>query len=277
MLRTECGYTGAQPYWDWTLDATSESAFLASPVFNSVTGFGGNGPFVETDPSNPFNVPGRSGGGCVTGGPFAGVNDIVHLGPSDAVEYNPQCLKRDLSPYFGARYLGMNQTQVTLAQGDFGWFARTVEGMPSFETSGVHGGGHYGVGGTLGEFSSFLFLSLERVSLVIIGFAWLTRIGQMGDLYTSPADPLFYLHHANLDRLWWSWQKLNLSERLTDISGPIHLMDYGNTAGGNTTLDFPLSVGVSAADTSVGDVMKINACGAGGVLCYEYDKVYTLS
>lgn len=99
----------------------------------------------------------------------------------------------------------------------------------------------------------------------------------MGDLYTSPADPLFYLHHANLDRLWWSWQKLNLSARLTDISGPVILMDYDNVYGGNVTLDFPLSVGVSAADTTVGEVMKIDACGTGGVLCYEYDEVYTLS
>ncbi len=22
---------------------------------------------------------------------------------------------------------------------------------------------------------------------------------------TSPADPVFWLHHANLDRLWWVW------------------------------------------------------------------------
>ncbi len=98
----------------------------------------------------------------------------------------------------------------------------------------------------------------------------------MGDLYVSPADPLFYLHHANLDRVWWSWQKLNLKTRLTDISGPIYLMDYANAQGGNVTLEFPLSLGVSAADVTVGDVMDITGCGKNGVLCYEYDKVYKL-
>ncbi|KAK4186436.1 hypothetical protein QBC35DRAFT_524284 [Podospora australis] len=249
MLRDECGYTGAQPYWDWTLDATSEAAFLASPVFDPITGFGGNGPSLAWDPSNPFpEVPGRSGGGCVTDGPWAGDDDVVHLGPAASVTYTPQCLKRDLSPYFAARYLGMNQTQLTLSQPDFGWFNTIVEGQPSFEASGVHGGGHYGVGGNM---------------------------GQMGDLYTSPADPIFHLHHANLDRLWWSWQSLNPSARLTDISGPLFLMDYANLAGGNATLSTPLSVGVSAADVTVGDVMNIEDCGNGG-LCYTYDQLYTL-
>lgn len=86
-------------------------------------------------------------------------------------------------------------------------------------------------------------------------------------------DPIFYLHHANLDRVWWSWQKLNLSARLTDIGGPIHIMDYGNTAGGNVTLSFPLSVGVNAPNVTIADVMDIH----GGTLCYDYDELYHLT
>lgn len=152
MLRAECGYGGAQPYWDWTLDAGASGGALAgSPVFDAELGFGGNGPYVGGDAPDPFAVPGRTGGGCVADGPFAGRDDLVHLGPASSVSYNPQCLKRDLSPAFARRYLGMNQTGLTLRQHDFGWFARVVEGGPSFDASGIHGGGHYGVGGTYGE------------------------------------------------------------------------------------------------------------------------------
>src|SRR5690606_40862261 len=36
---------------------------------------------------------------------------------------------------------------------------------------------------------------------------------------TNQPDPLFYLHHAFIDRIWWQWQSANLSTRLTDIAG----------------------------------------------------------
>jgi len=29
--------------------------------------------------------------------------------------------------------------------------------------------------------------------------------GLMADPATSPADPIFWMHHCNLDRLWWQW------------------------------------------------------------------------
>jgi tyrosinase len=29
----------------------------------------------------------------------------------------------------------------------------------------------------------------------------------MSDLTTAAADPLFYMHHANVDRLWWNWHQ----------------------------------------------------------------------
>ncbi|KAH8657536.1 hypothetical protein BGZ60DRAFT_493790 [Tricladium varicosporioides] len=36
---------------------------------------------------------------------------------------------------------------------------------------------------------------------------------------SSPGDPIFYLHHTYLDKVWWGWQSLNLPIRLSEITG----------------------------------------------------------
>jgi tyrosinase len=88
---------------------------------------------------------------------------------------------------------------------------------------------------------------------------------------TLASDPIFYLHHANVDRLWWSWQSKNPSARLSDISGPLVQFDYANQLGGNTTLDTEIRLGQSINITlPVRDVMNIQD----DVLCYKYDKLY---
>ena len=178
MLRNECGYKGAQPYWDWTLDSDPSdlSKFTSSPVFDPETGFGGNGDWVENDPTSWMPpVPGRTGGGCVNDGPWAGLNDVVHMGPANSTTLNEQCLKRDLAPEFAARYLNIDQTRLTLGMESYETFTGSVEGKTSFDESGVHGGGHYGVGGTFGMslLPSFFFLPLMCsliVSLRKIGY-----------------------------------------------------------------------------------------------------------
>lgn len=75
-LRDECGWTGGQPYWDWTLDAGN---ILASPVFDgSDTSVGSNGEFIphgtlhfEGFGGLTVDLPPGQGGGCLKGGPFA--------------------------------------------------------------------------------------------------------------------------------------------------------------------------------------------------------------
>lgn len=42
---------------------------------------------------------------------------------------------------------------------------------------------------------------------------------QLEDQSASPGDPLFYLHHTNLDRLWWQWQAADLPARLEEMGG----------------------------------------------------------
>ena len=83
----------------------------------------------------------------------------------------------------------------------------------------------------------------------------------------AASDPLFYLHHGNVDRQWWSWQSRDLSKRLTDVNGPLVPFDYGNQQGGNSTLNSVLDFTQLAPSVKVGSVVDIRK------LCYTYDKL----
>jgi tyrosinase len=47
------------------------------------------------------------------------------------------------------------------------------------------------------------------------------RIGFMGDISTAARDPIFWLHHSNIDRLWASW--LNLKQDRKNPDDPVWL------------------------------------------------------
>ncbi len=48
--------------------------------------------------------------------------------------------------------------------------------------------------------------------------------GTMGQIPTAPADPIFWMHHANIDRIWSLWQKQNPNKNPT-LAGPQATMD----------------------------------------------------
>ncbi|KAF3904429.1 Tyrosinase [Orbilia brochopaga] len=247
MMRDECDFKGVFPYWAWEKDLDASlpeqqkiDKYLNSPIWNT---FGHNGALIPTTPGQEgMAPPGRMGGGCTPDGAFK--NMVINLGPGAATAYNPRCLSRDLAPYFAAWYLSKNSTQHTMQAQNFTAFDDVVEGGPGFGISGIHGGGHYGIGGTYGI---------------------------MGDLYLSPGDPSFWLHHSNLDRVWHSWQKCNWNARKLDMGGPSQLM---NKSSPPVTLAQPIAMGKWAmkvnedAGMTVKDVMDINA------MCYDYDSYY---
>jgi len=50
--------------------------------------------------------------------------------------------------------------------------------------------------------------------------------GTMADILVSPADPLFWLHHANIDRLWSLWQRKPANKgKNPSLSGNNRIMD----------------------------------------------------
>ncbi|RPA76940.1 Di-copper centre-containing protein [Ascobolus immersus RN42] len=241
-LKEECGYKGTQPYWDWTKDAETMPGKSMSQfdIFSGVDGFGGNGPWVETTPEqNWMGINDRTGGGCVTDGPF--VNMTLNVGPgADYSTRNPHCLIRDFAPEKFKDNVGQDTINEVIQHKKYEDFAWRLEGLPGWSMKNFHGGGHFGVGGLLGS---------------------------MGDSNNSPNDPVFYLHHANIDRIWTQWQEKNLIPRILDMGGPIKAFDYSNQRAGNVTLAFKIGLNELAPEIPIAAVMYTR----GPMLCYKYE------
>lgn len=105
----------------------------------------------------------------------------------------------------------------------------------------------------------------------------------MHELTAAPGDPIFFLHHAYLDRVWWQWQEKDLEARLLDMGGnnypdattislagegdPSHgLLDYSGDVSNVTTMNHTLWMGGIVQNLTVGDVMDVR----GAVVCAEY-------
>ncbi|CAH0045811.1 unnamed protein product [Clonostachys solani] len=273
-LREECGYEGYQPYWDW---AKYHTAPEKSPIFNGdAYSLGGNGDFIPhqgpviVPPAGVgggnIQLPAGVGGGFVTAGPFA--NMTINLGPVGGLEgtapgpdgglgYNPRRLKRDVGPAMNTRYANYttvlskmagswafgteaNTSSVDLLfKPDIASYRLLSEGVPYTIEIGPHGGIHYTISGDPG-----------------------------GDLFTSPGDPAFWVHHGMMDRMWTFWQALDPKKRHSELSGG----NYGHITWANSPpsrkalLSDPINMGYAAESTTIGEVMDT----LGGPLCYFY-------
>ncbi|KAJ8488247.1 hypothetical protein ONZ45_g14025 [Pleurotus djamor] len=229
-LRDECGYSGAQPFWDWTRDADNATSVAGSPIFHPIFGFGGNGDNIPGYTGlfgNLTFLGGWTGGGCVRDGPFASYT--LSIGPGTLT--TSHCLTRSFNTE-ALKHVRTEGVEYSLNQPNFEKFRVETEGIPVTEGLRIHDGGHLAIG------------------------------GELGDMYSSPADPLFYLHHANLDRVWWLWQAKDLSKRLEEISGYTTFTPPFT----NVTLDFKLKMDKLGALMPIRDVMDIRA----SPMCYEY-------
>lgn len=159
-LRDECGYSGYQPYWNWGKWAEDP---INSPLFDggegSISGNGEYEPHNFTDGLKDGDIadyiPPGSGGGCVTTGPFA--NYTVNLGPisptlaepevvavNSTYDYNPRCMKRDISSWVSSRWTTEQNVTDLLTQWDnIIDFQDNMQATNMTGNFGVHGGGHF--------------------------------------------------------------------------------------------------------------------------------------
>jgi len=95
----------------------------------------------------------------------------------------------------------------------------------------------------------------------------------MMDVFLGPTDPLFYLHHANIDRIWWNWQLRDFENRTTQITGPLRpvvppfsLGNFSTLPDENITLDWPINMGYLAPPVRTAELMDIGC----NILSYRY-------
>jgi len=87
--------------------------------------------------------------------------------------YNPRCLKRDISEWVSSQWNTDEDSYTLITENpDIYWFETQMQGDFASGFYGVHTGGHFTFGGDPG-----------------------------GDIFSSPGDPLFWLHHGQIDRM----------------------------------------------------------------------------
>lgn len=241
-LREQCGYTGTLTYWDWTLDWQD---LRDSPIWDTRLGFGGNG-----------NVSGAitvGDGGCVSGGPFANLTALIY-----GTDENVHCLSRGFrSGQDFNRHcrddIGPHSIQTLLRSQDY----------ESFNT-GLEDGAHRLIPICLrGDW--LLFSSpygMHNVSLssyiIVLYISWECFESHKANLMS---DPVFFLHHTQIDRLWWIWQQQDLETRLSEYLGKTNRI-----SDERATLADSLDVGPLAPQKTVSEVMETES----EMICYRY-------
>jgi Common central domain of tyrosinase/von Willebrand factor type A domain len=232
------------PYWDWGADA---AAPLSAPLWN-------------TNPSQRIYIggDGTGPGGTVNTGPFAGWIALIEDAAGNLVP-RPGGILRDLGAYTTG-----NPDFPTVVQID-----DAIQNMAVYDTAPWNLTSDNSFRNRLegwrnklaGESSPHLHNRIH----VWVG-------GDMGP-GTSPNDPVFFLHHCNVDRLWAQWQHTQpgsgyeptaggpVGHNLNDVmqhltiagATPANSLDYRRTLGFIYDTDPPL-VDLATPNVSFQDV-----------------------
>lgn len=157
--------------------------------------------------------------------------------PYTGLGYNPRCLRRDISSAAATGWT-KDSDVVSLIKSNTNFLNFTTRMQGDFANGflGVHTAGHFTIGGDPG-----------------------------GDLFASPGDPAFYFHHAMIDRVYWTWQNLDLKNRLNAIGATITVNNEPPSR--NATLADRIGMGyVGVPEISIKEATNTMA----GPFCYIY-------
>jgi tyrosinase len=196
------------PYWDWSIDASliggPQSSLLWQDRADTMGGGGmpiNTGPFVfnEADPTS-FRVLIETDMNGALRQTRRGLRRRLGVDvPTLPTGQNVLAAFNTLPPPFGEPSLTTYDFEPWDSQRSTRGFRNRLEGWqdtgPGWIGMGLHNQVHVWVGGDMGPAS-------------------------------SPNDPVFFLHHCNVDRLWERWMNINGRNYLPDMSAPATLLGH---------------------------------------------------
>ncbi|KZT29126.1 Di-copper centre-containing protein [Neolentinus lepideus HHB14362 ss-1] len=245
ILRDKCGFQGLLPYWNWSMDATDfeGSDFWKDP--DPVSGLGGWG-----DPHDDYAV--KDGG--LAGFPLSY--------PS------PHILRRNftLMPYLNSpwpwstdpHFYGNNSFTIEEVSKMINGFTGDYIGLQTClaKFQGSHNSLHFIVGGDLGGTCPW-----DAPSDCVPGPTF------------SVNDPIFFFHHAMVDKIWHDWQNRDLANFWQFGGGSVSVLEdwpqfqkYPTGAPPMMDLNTKIMTDGMFPEITVRDVMNTT----GGYLCYVY-------
>ncbi|KAJ4483814.1 Di-copper centre-containing protein [Lentinula aciculospora] len=245
-LKEKCGFTGTSPYWNWAADAADVFGSTIFQEFDPISGLGGwgnlsndaevpNGAFSDFKLSYPsYHTLRRN----FTLQPYIGLDTEFFTDPS-----------KDANATFTQSEV---DKMVNGFVGDYKGFQTYMEGF-----EGAHGSVHEILGGDLGGTCP----SNAPANCT------------PGPTF-SANEPMFWMHHAMVDKVWYDWQIANSANAGIFYGGSVQMIDnatiyteYPNGGPPMLSLDSVMHADGMFQESSVGDVINTTA----GILCYIYE------
>ncbi|TBU33894.1 Di-copper centre-containing protein [Dichomitus squalens] len=246
-MKSKCGYAGTAPYWNWSLDSADVKN---SPLFldsDPISGLGGWG-----DPAKDIQVQDGAFRDLQLAYPVPHtLRRNFTLRPYIALADNPTILDPTLEANVSFTPAEV-QKMVHWTPGDFPGMQFYME-----RPEGPHGNVHEILGGDLGGYCpADAYPDCEPQPTF------------------SANEPIFQMHHAMVDKVWYDWQHANPENFWAYHGGSVQnitslqaLSDYPNGMPPYLSLNSKIPADDIFDEVTIYDVMNTT----GGYLCYVYE------
>ncbi len=88
-------------------------------------------------------------------------------------------------------------------------------------------------------------------------------------VFNSPGDPMFWLHHTMVDRTWWIWQNQKPTERVFLVNGTRTMLN--NPPSDKATMEDVIDLAFVTPKDGPTYAMKHHVSSVAGPYCYIYE------